>query len=85
MSKLRLGLFVHEGHYVQFDKNDAMINVMEVREASVGDVERGYEMKPKEALEFQSKLIRLGYEYSPHYVLVSSNNHAKPSFFSRGH
>ena len=71
---LCLGLFIHEGHLVQFNKDDDMINVMELRNYPNGDIERGYDMNPADALKFQSELIGFGYEHTPHYVLVTSNN-----------
>ena len=46
---ISLGLFVHEGHFVQFNKDDGMINIMEVRNYPTGDIEREYAMNSADA------------------------------------
>ena len=71
---LCLGLFIHEGHLVQFNKDDVMINIMEVRNYPAGDIESDYDMNTTDALKFQSELIGFGYEHTPHYILVASND-----------
>ena len=71
---ISLGLFVHEGHFVQLNKDDGMINIMEVRNYPTGDIEREYAMNSADALKFQSQLIGFGYEQLLHYVLVSSDS-----------
>ncbi len=69
---LCLGLFVNEGHFVQFSKDGDDISVIELMNNPTGDIEMVRDMEPMEALKFQCRLISLGYEQAPYHVLVLS-------------